>query len=246
MTERVIDSTYGITLRDDVTVQLVKSSAHDSDVIWSARVSTEGDRSLASVDADPERSEGLIRYLMKNRHSSPLEHSVFTFYVEAPIFVFRELERHRIASYNEESGRYKELKPVFYVPPRGRALVQIGKTGNYEFTAGSDEQYAKLLVRKERTVTQAYKDYQESLEDGIAKEVARMDLPLSLYSSLYMTVNARSLMNVLSLRTNRPDAAYPSKPQREIEMVAEKMEVFFAEKMPIVHKYFEQFGRVSP
>ena len=74
---------------------------------------------------------------MRDRHGSPFEHNSMTFYVQAPIFVFREFMRHRIASYNEESGRYRELRPVFYVPGPERKLTQIGKPGAYEFVDGN-------------------------------------------------------------------------------------------------------------
>ena len=102
-----------IIFRDDVTVELVKSSASDADVIWAARVSTAGETSLDELDKDAEKSAGLINYLARERHGSPFEHTSMTFFVSAPIFVFREFMRHRIASYNEESGRYRELRPVF-------------------------------------------------------------------------------------------------------------------------------------
>jgi thymidylate synthase (FAD) len=118
--------------RSDVTVELVKASAADSDVVFAARVSTQGERSLESVDSDATEAGGLIRFLMRERHGSPFEHSVFTFYVSAPIFVWREHMRHRMASYNEESGRYKVLEPVFYIPGPDRALVQVGKAGAYD------------------------------------------------------------------------------------------------------------------
>ena len=490
-----------ITFRDDMTVSLVKASASDSDVVWSARVSTEGNRSLEALEADPEASAGLIRYLIKNRHSSPLEHSVFTFYIETPIFVVRELERHRIASYNEEclsgktiitrlgpnndtmhkknssievlyrnwhegvpdtkgrvrklascrniyvrsydeetlkpvkskvknvlkkgvqttykvitdseyevratmshefftpegwktlrelnpgdyvyraglvneneeermpprlregiqnwttqkkpyvigldggicylcgavltyseaeidhmvpvvkditkaldiknlapackechrrktnteqiyasrsltgslrptriisigepedeetydlvlesphhnylanrlmvhnSGRYKELRPVFYVPGPDRKLVQVGKTGHYQFEDGTYMHKKVVSADIKRIATESFNAYRHLLDLGIAKEVSRMVLPVNIYTSLYMTVNARSLMNILSLRTNHPEAAYPSKPMREIEMVAEQMEAIFAEKMPITYQAFVDNGRVSP
>ena len=81
------------------------------------------------ADLDTSRSKGLINYLMRDRHGSPFEHSSMTFFVQAPIFMWREHFRHRIASYNEESGRYRELRPVFYVPGPDRRLVQIGKAG---------------------------------------------------------------------------------------------------------------------
>ena len=74
---------------------------------------------------------------MRDRHGSPFEHNSMTFFVRAPIFVWREHMRHRIASYNEESGRYRQLEPVFYVPDHRRPVVQVGKTGAYEFLAGT-------------------------------------------------------------------------------------------------------------
>ncbi|MSY82999.1 MAG: FAD-dependent thymidylate synthase, partial [Actinobacteria bacterium] len=107
---------FPIQFREDMTVELVKSSASDSDVIWAARVSTAGDKSLESVGTDASAAEGLINYLARERHGSPFEHTSMTFFISAPIFVFREFMRHRIASYNEESGRYRELRPVFYIP----------------------------------------------------------------------------------------------------------------------------------
>ena len=113
-----------IEFRSDVTVELVRSSASDSDVLFAARVSTQGEQTLEDAASGTEataRDRGLINYLMRDRHGSPFEHNSMTFYVQAPIFVFREFMRHRIASYNEESGRYRELRPVFYVPaPRAQ------------------------------------------------------------------------------------------------------------------------------
>jgi thymidylate synthase (FAD) len=129
-----------IVFRDDVTVELVKSSASDADVIWAARVSTAGETSLDEINKNADRSAGLIDYLARERHGSPFEHTSFTFFISAPIFVFREFMRHRIASYNEESGRYRELKPVFYIPSKDRKLIQVGKTGHYTFEPGTDAQ----------------------------------------------------------------------------------------------------------
>jgi thymidylate synthase (FAD) len=198
------------------------------------------------VDADAARSEGLIRYLMRDRHGSPFEHNSMTFYVQAPIFVFREFMRHRIASYNEESGRYRELRPVFYVPAPERKLVQEGKPGHYVFVDGTAEQHATVVEQTKAACTEAYLAYQRMLDAGVAREVARGVLPVATYSSMYVTMNARSLMNFLSLRTKRETSAYPSYPQREIEMVAEQMEAFWAELMPVTHAAFEAAGRVSP
>lgn len=235
-----------IEFRSDVTVELVKSSASDSDVIWAARVSTKGEASLDDVDADPARAEGLIRYLMRDRHGTPFEHTSLTYFVSAPIFVFREFMRHRIASYNEESGRYRELRPVFYVPGPERRLVQQGKPGAYEFVEGTPEQHRVVVEQTQRAYRAAYDAYRAMLEAGVAREVARVVLPVGTYSSMYVTMNARALMNFLSLRTKRPDSRFPSFPQREIEMVADLMEVEWARLMPLTHSAFEASGRVAP
>jgi len=235
-----------IIFREDMSVELVKSSASDADVIWAARVSTAGDKSLEDVGSDASKSEGLINYLARERHGSPFEHTSMTFFISAPIFVFREFMRHRIASYNEESGRYRELKPVFYVPSKERKLVQIGKAGSYTFIDGNAEQYEITVKAIKETCELAYANYQKMLDAGVAREVARAVLPVTLYSSMYVTMNARALMNFLSLRTARDGSHFPSYPQREIEMVAEKMEAEFAKLMPITYGAFEKSGRIAP
>jgi thymidylate synthase (FAD) len=239
-----------IQFRSDVTVELIRSSASDADVLFAARVSTQGEQTLEGAQArDTEvgaRDKGLINYLMRDRHGSPFEHTSLTFYVQAPIFVFREFMRHRIASYNEESGRYRELRPVFYVPGADRKLIQVGKPGAYDFEDGTAEQTA-LVVQETMAVTRAaYESYQRMLEAGVAREVARIVLPVNIYSSMYVTMNSRALMNFLSLRTKREGTHFPSFPQREIEMVAEKMEDFWAKTMPLTYESFNENGRVAP
>ena len=235
-----------ITFRSDVTVELVKASASDADVLFAARVSTKGEQSLEDVDGDASRSAGLINYLMRDRHGSPFEHTSFTFFVRAPIFMWREHMRHRIASYNEESGRYRELEPVFYVPGPQRNLVQEGKPGAYVFVPGTPEQYALVDAEVRRSCAQAYAAYQAMLDAGVAREVARVVLPVTIYSSAYVTMNARALMNFLSLRTKREGSHFPSFPQREIEMVAELYEREFERLMPLTYAAFQSNGRVAP
>ena len=235
-----------ISFRSDVTVELVRASARDADVLFGARVSTKGEASLEDVEGDPEKARGLVNFLMRERHGSPFEHNSMTFYVQAPIFVFREFMRHRIASYNEESGRYRELRPVFYVPGTERNLVQEGRPGRYDFVPGTPEQHNLVVAETEQACRAAYAAYQRMLDAGIAREVARIVLPLTIYSSMYVTMNARALMNFLSLRTKREGSRFPSYPQREIEMVAEAMEAEWARLMPITHAAFETNGRVGP
>jgi thymidylate synthase (FAD) len=238
-----------ISFRSDVTVELVRSSASDSDVLFAARVSTLGEQTLEGaqdLEVDASRSKGLINYLMRDRHGSPFEHNSMTFYVQAPIFVFREFMRHRMASYNEESGRYRELNPVFYVPAPTRNLVQVGKAGAYDFLPGTPEQTALVDAEVRASCEAAYASYQKMLDAGVAREVARIVLPVTIYSSMYVTMNARSLMNFLSLRTKREGTHFPSFPQREIEMVAEKMEDFWVDLMPLTAETFNANGRVAP
>ena len=235
-----------VQFRSDVTVELVKASAKDSDVIWAARVSTKGESSLDDVDSDPSAAQGLINYLMRDRHGTPFEHTSLTYFVSAPIFVFREFMRHRIASYNEESGRYRELRPVFYVPGPERRLVQQGKPGAYDFVEGTPEQYDVVVEETKAACLAAYAAYQQMLDAGVAREVARIVLPVGTYSSMYVTMNARALMNFLSLRTKHPESHFPSFPQREIEMVADLMEEEWAQIMPLTHASFVGNGRVAP
>jgi thymidylate synthase (FAD) len=149
-------------------------------------------------------------------------------------------------SYNEESGRYRELQPVFYVPGPERKLVQKGRPGKYEFYEGTSEQQKATTTAMEESYRQAYAAYQAMLAEGVAREVARAVLPVGLFSSMYATCNARSLMHFLSLRTKDERAKVPSFPQREIEMVAEKMEAKWAELMPLTHAAFNEHGRVAP
>lgn len=226
-----------------MTVELVQFMGGDESVVRSARVSTGG----SSADSGlTEKDKGLINFLMRDRHGTPFEHNGFTFYIEAPIFVFREFMRHRIASYNEESGRYKELAPIFYVPDEDRKLVQVGKPGAYTFEDGTYDQKVMVPAEMKRVAKESYKAYQRMLEKGVAREVARAVLPVSIYSTMYVTMNARALMNFLSLRTTREGTHFPSFPQREIEMVAEKMEELWAEKMPVTYETFNKNGRVAP
>lgn len=217
-----------------MNVDLIDFMGGDASVVRAARVSTLGSESKA------EENSGLINYLVRERHASPFEHNVFTFYVRAPIFVAREFMRHRMASYNEESGRYKVLETEFYYPvATDRPLVQIGKTGDYEFEDVTDPTFREsVLDLMDEAYGPAEEVYHKLLSMGVAKEVARMVLPVGTYSSWYVTINARSLMNFLSLRT-------ASNAQWEIREVAREMEQHFAREMPITYNAWVQNGRES-
>lgn len=231
-----------IQIRYDMTVELVDSMGDDDSIVRAMLVST-----LGAEAKDAEATYGRINFLMKNRHGTPFEHASMTFYMEMPIFVFREFHRHRIGwSYNEMSARYRELPPTFYIPGQDRNLVQTGKPGHYEFIPGDENQYSDAFVQMQLVYDIAYTTYKQLLDQQVAKEVARVVLPVGTYSAQFATCNPRSLMAFLSLRTKREGSAFPSFPQREIEMVAEQMEGHFADLFPLTYRAFNKNGRVAP
>lgn len=233
-----------LTYSSTIPATLVDVMGEDLDVARAAWVSTKGAR--AEEEQDSAKVAGLINFLMKGRHGSPFEHCVMKWVVTAPIFVWREHHRHRIASYNEQSGRYGVLPPVFYVPDKDRNIVQEGKPGAYTFVLGSEAQYESLVGGVKEANYEAYFQYERALDSGVAPEVARICLPVNIYSTCYVTMNLRALMNFLSLRTKSEESLFTSYPQREIEMVAEQYEADFAEKFPLVHSAFRVNGRVAP
>lgn len=235
-----------LILRNDFTVALVDHMGNDDSIIKAMLVSTKGAESL-----DAEATPGRINFLMANRHGTPFEHNAMTFYVEAPIAVFREWHRHRIGvSYNEMSARYTQLPPMFYIPPPDRPLVQVGKPGHYTFVPGTDGQMIETGKWLTKAYWTAYETYEHLLAQGVAKEVARMCLPVGIYSAMYFTCNARSMMSFLSLRVKEEGSTFPSYPQWEIEQCARAMENgmtdAFAKLFPMTYESFVRNGRVSP
>lgn len=231
-----------ISMRGTFDVELHGYAGSDEVVCQAARVSTLGADSLESLE-----SQGLINFLTKNRHGSPFEHGLMTFRITAPIMVWREFMRHRVGfSYNEQSGRYMTMLPIFYVPTPDRPLIQKGKAGAYDFIAGSEAQYELVVNAHAEVYQNAWNNYQKMLQAGIAKEVARNVLPLATYSSAYVSCNPRSMMHFLSLRTKHEDSVFPSYPQWEINWVADQMEVIFKELWPMTHAAFVRNGRVAP
>jgi thymidylate synthase (FAD) len=218
-----------------ISCELVDACASDLAVVNAARISFDSEH----TKLEP-RDEGLIRYLMRERHGSPFEHGYFKFRVEAPIFVFREHHRHRAGhSFNEMSGRYTELEPTFYVPPRAR--VQEGKPGHYVYVEKDKDD--PLSEKLDYLLTDAYEyawgNYELLLSKGIAKEQARMVLPLGIYSKMVWSCNPRSLMHFLGLRT-APNA------QKEIQIAATAAEKALAYKMPHTYAAFTENDRRAP
>jgi thymidylate synthase (FAD) len=233
-----------VTFKSDMDVELIKCVGGDSDIAEAAWVSNYG----GDIPMDQaNRIPGLINFLMRDRHGSPFEHTSLTFRISAPLFVFYEFHRHRAGwSYNEESARYRELEPVFYVPDVDRALRQTGSPGKYTFEPGSYEQRVTTTSTHTRAALNAWADYQHMLDKGVAREVARNVLPVSVFKTMYATCNVRSLLHFLSLRRTHPLSSVPTFPLREIEMVAEQLEELTREKFPVTFDAYDKQGRVAP
>lgn len=223
-----------VRVLDHGFVRLDAAMADDLSVVNAARVSF-GRRKEEMDEAD----EGLIRFLMRDRHGTPFEHNAFRFHVRAPIFVAREWMRHRMASYNEFSLRYAEASEDFYLPAAEDVRAQVGKPGAYTFQPVAADVAAQARRELEAAYEHAYAAYRRLVEMGVARELARCALPVAAYTEFYWTVNARSLMNFVSLRAHETA-------QREIRAYAEAVETFFAEKMPVTHAAFVAYGRVAP
>lgn len=196
----------------------------DEAVVAAARVSNGAVYENASkgVDADAK----LIRFLLKHGHTSPFEHSVFTFWIKAPIFVQREWMRHRTWSYNEISGRYIEYSQEFYIPSQFRGPHPTNRQSSVDF----DDAYlnGEAHITVDAASAAAWYRYQQLLSLGVSKEMARMVLPVNLYTQFYGTVNAHNLMHFLRLR-NSEEA------QWEIQEYAKAIEQIFSEKMPVTY-----------
>ena len=232
-TDRVIaeDAIRGL---DHGFVRLDGSMATDLAVVNAARVSF-----ARRKDEMDEGDEGLIRFLMRDRHGTPFEHNSFRFHVRCPIFVAREWFRHRVGSFNEFSMRYARATDEFYVPAAQDVRTQVGKPGAYTFEPVSDEIAEATQQKMQAVYETAYLAYEQLVELGVAREVARAVLPVGAYTEFYWTVNARSLMNFISLRNSETA-------QREIRRYAEACELFLERLMPVTYAAFVANDRTAP
>ena len=171
--------------------------------------------------------------------NTPFEHNSFRFHVRAPIFVTREWQRHRISSFNEFSMRYAKATDDFYVPEAEDVRSQVGKPGAYSFEPVDDELAERTREELREVYEHAFETYERLVEAGVARELARSVMPVGAYTEFFWTVNARALMNFVSLRA--ADTA-----QREIRRYADAVEQFFAAKMPVTHAAFVAANRVAP
>lgn len=230
-------------IRSHSSVELIQQVGNDAMIAAAARVSTALDIQKRYISPSEEADAKLINYLVSNKHGSPFEHGLMTFRIETPIFVVREFHRHRIGwSYNEMSGRYTELRNRFYIPDMNRPLTQEGSSAHPKLGITGEESPTKYGV-VEGQLTQSYMRawdaYQKQLDAGTAKEVARMCLPVGIFTEMYATANPRSIMNFLNLRL-------AGNAQYEIRMVAQQIERIFAQAWPATYASWVENDRVAP
>ncbi|MGA7923798.1 MAG: FAD-dependent thymidylate synthase [Thermoplasmata archaeon] len=209
-------------------VVLVDYMGNDAAIVQAARVSYgQGTKSVRD-------DRGLIRYLMRHRHTTPFEMVEFKFLVRLPIFVARQWIRHRTASVNEYSARYSIVPDEFEVPAPEEVRRQSGRNKQ-----GRGEALPAAVVETfrhdiERISGEAYRSYTKALEEGVARETARLVLPLAYYTEWYWKIDLWNLLHFLSLRLD-PHA------QEEIRWYAAELAALASTVCPIAYEAFEDF-----
>jgi len=214
-------------------VRLIDYMGSDSAIVQAARVSYGAGTKMVSED------RGLIRYLMRQRHTSPFEMVEFKFHVKLPIFVARQWIRHRTANVNEYSGRYSVMKEEFYLPdPKN---IRYQSTVNMQGRSPEEvpeELKERLLTYLRDSQKQAFGVYDGFVEDGLARELARINLPLSLYTEWYWKIDLHNLLHFLSLRLDKHA-------QWEIQQYAEVMAEMVKAVCPVSYEAFEDYRMKS-
>ncbi len=216
---------------DNGYVVLKTAWGSDEGIIEAARMSS-GKGFLGWGTPEKPGDEKLLKFLWDNKHTSPFEQGGLTFEVQAPIMVFREWHRHRTQSYNEMSGRYTQMPDVHYLPEpsrvKGQSKTNKQGTSTQEL---SPEIVAEFLRRIKAEQEQIYSTYQWAIDNGIAREVARINTPISRYSRMVASANLLNWLKFLKLRL--PEAA-----QWEIRQFADAVAAAVAEKFPRTWELF--------
>ena len=229
-----------VPVLDHGFVRVVDYMGDDAAIVQAARVSY--GRGTKRVSED----EGLIRYLMRHRHSTPFEMCEIKFHVKLPIFVARQWIRHRTANVNEYSARYSVLDREFYVPAPEHLAAQSSsnRQGRGDVLEGAEA--ARVLRWLRDDATQAFDHYEAMLNEdetaaghdpegqGLARELARMNLPLSTYTQWYWKCDLHNLFHFLSLRAD-PHAQY------EIRVFADAMLDMVRRWVPLACRAFEDY-----
>lgn len=216
-----------IKVLDKGFVRLVDYMGGDQRIVQAARVS------YGSGTKTYRQDRGLIHYLIKNWHTSPFEQVQLTFHTKMPIFVARQWVRHRTARLNEISGRYSVMKDEFYVPEPEQVCYQSesNKQGRSEAMPEADAN--RVIAAMEKEQREVYGNYEAMLSDNVARELARSNLPLSLYTEWYWQIDLHNLFHFLRLRMD-------SHAQYEIRVYAEAMAECAKAVAPIAYEAFEE------
>ena len=219
-------------------VRLVDHMGDDLSIVRAARVSYAADWRTGE---EGNKDEKLLRYLLDNHHTSPFESVVFTFEVKCPIFIARQWHRHRTWSYNEISARYTELPNEFYVPRPEHIGLQSTKNKQQRELAinlsGSELQHAVDVAASMRQHNEnAFALYQEFLEEGVPRELARSVLPVATYTRFFGTVNLHNLLRFIDLRLH-------SHAQWEAQQYAKALASLIKLVVPVTHKILDLDSR---
>jgi len=210
-------------------VRLIDVMGDDNAIVQAARVS------YGSGTKKVHEDRGLIRYLIRHLHTTPFEMVEFKFHMKLPIFVARQWIRHRTANVNEYSGRYSEMKDEFYVPApeQIRAQSAINKQGRAdESFAPEESDRVRSMMRT--TQENLYSEYQELLDTSLAREIARINLPVSNYTEWYWKIDLHNLFHFLRLRID-------SHAQYEIRVYGEAMAQIVKAAVPLAYEAFEDY-----
>ena len=204
----------------------------DSAIVQAARVSY--GRGLKDYETDTK----LINYLFKYKHTSPFEMVKFKFHVKAPIFVARQWFRHRMGNYNEISGRYTQLKEEIYFPDKVSSQSKINKQLSSNDDISDNKTIKKLIINTEKYNKIQFKNYKDLMNAGVSRETARINLPLSLYTEFYFSIDLHNLLNFIKLR-NANNAQY------EIREYANKIQEIIEPLCPITMKAFHEYKTIT-
>lgn len=208
---------------DRQTITYIQHMGDDSTIVNAARCSTD-QRVLDLVEMSPS-DERLIHRLIRDGHTSTLEHCMLTVHMDVTIDVMRQWRRHRTQSYNEKSGRYSTFSPRFYIEPASRPLGQHGKPMDYQRQHLTEDRIDRHAARVGDATRVAWGFYRQELEDDVCMEVARRRLPLNTMTQAWATANLNNWFKFVNLRT-APDAMF------EIREAASQVADLIAERWP--------------
>jgi len=225
--EAILDKEFPVL--DHGFIRLVDYLGGDQRIVQSARIS------YGAGTKSYRKDKGLINYLMRNGHTSPFEQVNFTFHLKMPIFVARQWIRHRTGRVNEISGRYSVMTDECYRPDRNHINPQseVNRQGRTDIVLDQEKQ-DEVLAKFDKDHQVIFDNYHAMLDDGIARELARIDLPLSMYTEWYWQMDLRNLFHFLSLRLD-------GHAQYEIRVYAEQMLEIVRKVCPIASEAFEEF-----